>query len=86
MLEARLRGASRREFDALSDADQSELEGLVRYLEQHPEPDGRYIVPLNPDDEAQYLCVYADRHWRIVFHASSEASLIIYGITRQSGE
>jgi hypothetical protein len=85
MLEARLRGASRRQFDELSEADQSIIEGLVHYLERHPEPDGRYIVPLNPDDENSLLYIYMDRHWRVLFHASPESSLIVYGITRRSG-
>lgn len=84
MREARFRGAARRAFDELSEADQAQVEGLVHYLERHPEPDGQYTFPLNPEDENLFLCVYVDSTWRIVYHASFEAALIIYGITRRS--
>src|SRR5215207_1888160 len=82
MREARYHRNARVEYDALSGADQADVDGLVRHLEDDPRPDGIRKKAMNPHDEFMHLIVYFDGRWRIVYHASLDGGLIIYGCTK----
>jgi len=80
MREAIFRGDARRQFAALTEADQAEVQAIVSRLEIEPSINGRTIF------EAHWpplvLRVFDNSIWRIMFQVPDDATVAVFSIRR----